>query len=192
MSVRTHDFLDSPLGPITVLGDEGRLGGLFFEVHRWTPGADRWGERAPGTFAAVAEQLDAYFAGDRKTFDVELHLPGTEFQRRVWTELQQVPFGATTTYAELAEAIGRPGAARAVGAANGRNPVSIIVPCHRVVGADGTLTGYGGGLPRKQALLTLEHALPRRSAGRSARLAELPEELQLFGDDPALLGHGGI
>jgi O-6-methylguanine DNA methyltransferase len=98
-----------------------------------------------------------------------------------------VPFGATTTYAELAAAIGRPGAARAVGAANGRNPVSIIVPCHRVVGADGTLTGYGGGLPRKQALLTLEAALPR-----SARLAELPEELQLFGDDPALLGHGGI
>jgi methylated-DNA-[protein]-cysteine S-methyltransferase len=163
MTVRTHDVVDSPLGPITVLGDDGRLCGLFFlDEHRWAPGPDRWGERAPGTFATVARQLDAYFAGDLKAFDVELHLAGTDFQRRVWAALRDVPFGATTTYAELAEAIGRPGAARAVGAANGRNPVSIIVPCHRVVGADGTLTGYGGGLPRKQALLTLERALPQQ------------------------------
>jgi methylated-DNA-[protein]-cysteine S-methyltransferase len=161
MTLLTHDVVDSPLGPVTLLGHDGRLCGLFFEVHRWAPGADRWGERAPGAFGPVAEQLDAYFAGSLTTFDVDLHLAGTEFQRRVWTALQQVPFGATTTYAELAEAIGRPAAARAVGAANGRNPVSIIVPCHRVVGTDGTLTGYGGGLPRKHALLTLEGVLPR-------------------------------
>jgi methylated-DNA-[protein]-cysteine S-methyltransferase len=160
--LRTHDIVDSPLGPLMLLADEDRrLCGLFFrDEHRYVPTEDRWGERRPGVLADAAEQLDAYFAGDLTRFELDLALRGTPFQQQVWAELVQVPYGATVTYAELAEAIGRPTAARAVGAANARNPVAIVVPCHRVVGTDGTLTGYAGGTPRKQALLTLENALP--------------------------------
>jgi methylated-DNA-[protein]-cysteine S-methyltransferase len=160
MITRTHDVVESPLGPITLVAEGGRLCGLYFSERRWAPGAGAWGERRPGTLAGVVARLDAYFAGERTTFeDVELALHGTAFQRRVWAELRQVPYGTTIGYAELADRLSHPGAARAVGAANGRNPVSIVVPCHRVVGADGSLTGYGGGLPRKEALLTLERAL---------------------------------
>ena len=157
--MRAHDIIDSPLGPITLLGDEdggGRLCGLYFEERRHAPGPDRFGERRPGAFVAVAEQLDGYFAGELTTFDLELDMGGTPFQRSVWRALRAIPFGTTISYAELADRVGRPGSARAVGTANGRNPVSIVVPCHRVIGTDGSLTGYGGGLDRKQALLTLE------------------------------------
>ena len=161
MANRTHDIVDSPLGPIVLLAEDDRLCGLFFVAeHRHAPGEERWGDRAPGTpaLAGVAEQLGDYFAGGRTTFDVPLAVHGTPFQQQVWAELQQIPYGATVSYAELADSIGRPTAIRAVGAANGRNPVSIVIPCHRVIGIDGSLTGYGGGTPRKQALLTLEQA----------------------------------
>jgi methylated-DNA-[protein]-cysteine S-methyltransferase len=108
----------------------------------------------------VKEQLTAYFTGELTTFTARLLLKGTDFQRQVWTELQQIPYGETTTYGELAERMGRPTAARAVGLANGKNPISIIVPCHRVVGSTGNLTGYGGGLPRKRYLLDFERGVP--------------------------------
>jgi methylated-DNA-[protein]-cysteine S-methyltransferase len=163
MATRTHDIVDSPLGPIALLAEDERLCGLFFVAeHRHAPTEDRWGDRMPGqpALAGVAAQLDDYFAARRTTFDVPLALHGTPFQQEVWAALQQIPYGATVSYAELAESIGRPTAIRAVGAANGRNPVSIVIPCHRVIGTDGSLTGYGGGTPRKQALLTLESALP--------------------------------
>lgn len=104
----------------------------------------------------MTEQLDAYFAGELKEFTVELRLAGTPFQRSVWDRLRQIPYGETRSYGELAEALGNLGASRAVGLANGKNPVGIIVPCHRVVGASGGLTGYGGGLDRKQRLLDFE------------------------------------
>lgn len=103
------------------------------------------------------KQLGAYFAGELTEFDLELELVGTDFQRRVWAALQTIPYGQTASYGEIAERIGAPGAARAVGLANGHNPISIIVPCHRVVGATGSLTGYGGGIDRKRFLLDLEH-----------------------------------
>ena len=108
----------------------------------------------------MVEQLEAYFAGSRQTFDVPLALAGTDFQRRVWEGLLEIPYGHTMSYGELARRVGRPGASRAVGLANGRNPVAIIVPCHRVIGANGTLTGYGGGLDRKVWLL--DHERSRR------------------------------
>ena len=110
-------------------------------------------------FATVRDQLRAYFAGELLEFELPLRMKGTEFQRLVWKELTNIPFGTTISYAEQARRIGRPGAARAVGAANGRNPISIVVPCHRVIGANGTLTGYGGGLDRKQWLLDHEAIL---------------------------------
>ena len=165
MAGRIHDIFESPLGPITLLAEDDRLCGLFFLAeHRHAPTEDRWGDRTPGAraLAEVADQLDAYFAGERTTFDLPLALRGTPFQQQVWTELQQIPHGTTVSYAQLADRIGRPNAVRAVGAANGRNPVSIVIPCHRVVGTDGSLTGYGGGTPRKQALLTLESAKPAK------------------------------
>jgi methylated-DNA-[protein]-cysteine S-methyltransferase len=109
-----------------------------------------------GTFADVRRQLAEYFGGDRITFDVPLAAAGTPFQRAVWRGLRGIPYGETISYGELARRIGRPSAVRAVGLANGRNPISVIVPCHRVIGADGTLTGYGGGIERKRLLLELE------------------------------------
>ena len=110
----------------------------------------------PAGFGDVIAQLEAYFAGELTEFDIVLDLEGTEFQKRVWAELLTIPYGQTRSYGEMARNLGKPGASRAVGLANGRNPVSIIVPCHRVIGADGSLTGYGGGLDRKTHLLDLE------------------------------------
>jgi methylated-DNA-[protein]-cysteine S-methyltransferase len=109
-----------------------------------------------GAFSTAVEQLGAYFAGELVDFDMELDLRGTEFQRRVWQALLTIPYGETRSYGEIAEQIGAPGAARAVGLANGHNPIAIVVPCHRVIGASGSLTGYGGGLDRKRTLLELE------------------------------------
>jgi methylated-DNA-[protein]-cysteine S-methyltransferase len=119
-----------------------------------------FGPRDDTQSTEVIEQLTAYFAGDLKDFDVPLTMAGTDFQRAVWTELQQIPYGETITYGELAERLGRPSASRAVGLANGKNPISIIVPCHRVIGSTGNLTGYGGGLPRKRYLLDFEQGVP--------------------------------
>jgi methylated-DNA-[protein]-cysteine S-methyltransferase len=158
--MRTHTVMDSPVGQLTLVANDGVLCGLYMDEHRHRPALDTFGPREDSWAAPVAEQLTAYFAGDLKDFDLPLALHGTEFQRRVWTELTTIGYGDTASYGELAERLGRPTAARAVGLANGRNPVSIIVPCHRVVGSTGNLTGYGGGLPRKRYLLAFEQGTP--------------------------------
>lgn len=151
-----HTVIDSPVGPLTLVGVDGALTGLYMEQQRHRPGQERFGVNDPGPFGQVTEQLGEYFAGERDEFELALELVGTEFQRRVWAGLQEIPYGETVSYGELAERIGRPGASRAVGLANGKNPIGIIVPCHRVVGSTGSLTGYGGGLERKQHLLEFE------------------------------------
>ena len=156
-----HTEIPSPLGPLTLLGTERGLTGLFMPEHRHGPvesGRARW-QRDDGRFAAARAQLGEYFAGERTGFDLPLDtegIGGTVFQRRVWTALSEIGYGETISYGELARRIGQAAAVRAVGLANGRNPVSIIVPCHRVLGANGTLTGYGGGMDRKRRLLDLE------------------------------------
>lgn len=155
-----HSELDTPLGPLTVVRDDEGITGLYFPGHWTRPDAAAWGERREEGFDAVAAQLAGYFAGERRDFDVPLHLVGTPFQHQVWSVLTQIPFGATRTYGWIAAEIGTTAAhARAVGHCVGHNPISILVPCHRVVGAKGTLTGYAGGLERKTALLTLEGVL---------------------------------
>jgi methylated-DNA-[protein]-cysteine S-methyltransferase len=161
---RVHTIVDSPIGPLLLVATDGSLTGLYMDAQRHRPDEDTFGERddAALAFVAVTRQLEEYFAGARTDFDVPLDLEGTAFQRRVWAALREVPYGQTWSYGQLAAHIGSPGASRAVGLANGRNPVAVIVPCHRVVGANGRLTGYGGGLERKQQLLDLE----RGSAGR--------------------------
>lgn len=152
-----HTIVDSQVGPLTlVAGDDGVLTGLYLEHQRHRPVESSFGDRDDAPFAGVAGQLAEYFAGQRREFDVDLAFSGTPFQRTVWQELRRIPYGETVSYRELAERIGRPTAARAVGLANGRNPVSIIVPCHRVIGSAGGLTGYGGGLDRKRHLLEFE------------------------------------
>lgn len=144
----------TPIGSITLAGGD-RLAHLVMEDQAHAPDPSGWVEDRTA-FGSVVEQLDAYFAGDLTAFDVEVDASGTEFQRLVWGALRDIPYGATWSYLELATHIGRPSAVRAVGLANGRNPVPIIVPCHRVIGADGSLTGYAGGVDRKRALLDLE------------------------------------
>ena len=151
-----HAVLDSPLGPLTAVGTDDGLAGLYMDGQRHLPPAERFGPRDDTVLPALQEQLSAYWAGDLTDFDVPLAAAGTPFQQQVWAALRLVPYGATCSYADLAVAIGRPTAVRAVGAANGRNPVCLVVPCHRVVGARGALTGYAGGLERKRFLLQLE------------------------------------
>lgn len=147
----------SPLGPIQLAGSEQHLTGVWFAQRRHAPDTTGW-ESTRTPFERALLQLEAYFAGELREFVLDLAQEGTPFQRQVWEELATVPYGSTISYAELAARIGRPGAARAVGAANGRNQLSIIIPCHRVIGHDGRLVDYGGGLARKQALLELEGA----------------------------------
>ena len=147
---------DSPIGPLTMLGDGERLAGLRMAAQRHAAPPPADAVRDSGPFAAVTAQLEAYFAGERRSFDLPVHLHGTPFQVRVWQALREIPYGTTTTYGALARRLGSAGAVRAVGLANGRNPIAIVVPCHRVVGADGSLTGYAGGLDRKRYLLGLE------------------------------------
>jgi methylated-DNA-[protein]-cysteine S-methyltransferase len=149
---------DSPLGPLTLRAFDGVLDGLYMTEHRHGPSDEALGGLVADAVPAAREQLAAYFAGELRDFDLEVALRGTEFQQRVWAALREIPFGETCSYTELAAAIGSPTAVRAVGLANGKNPVSIVVPCHRVVGANGSLTGYGGGTDRKRALLELEGA----------------------------------
>ena len=146
----------SPLGPVVLTGSDDGLASLSLG-----PDAARNAEghaRDDGAFRQAAEQLEQWFAGERRDFDVPVCLVGTPFQVRVWELLQQVPYGTTTSYGVLAAEIGQPGASRAVGAANARNKVGLVVPCHRVIGRDGTLTGYAGGLPTKRWLLAHEAA----------------------------------
>jgi methylated-DNA-[protein]-cysteine S-methyltransferase len=155
----------TPLGTLFATAVGGALTGLYFEHGCHAPAIDpSW--KADPDFAPLREcahQIGQYLEGVRRQFDLPLAPHGTEFQRRVWIEIARIPFGETLTYAELAARAGAPGAARAAGAATGRNPLSIIVPCHRVVGSDGSLTGYAGGIERKTRLLRLEGALPRQA-----------------------------
>lgn len=160
MTIRYDEFA-TPVGRLVVAADDGGLRHVVFEYERHpVRGRDAW-VRDAGPVREAREQLEAYFAGERDTFDLALNPVGTPFQCQVWQMLAQIPFGATWTYAGVAQRIGAPTAVRAVGAANGRNPLPIILPCHRVIGADGSLTGFGGGLPVKQFLLEHEGALPR-------------------------------
>lgn len=148
-----HALLDSPIGELTAVTDDGALIGLYLPDQAHPPACV--GPAGP-VLPGLAEQLAGYFSGELRAFDLPLSAAGTPFQLRVWTALRQVPYGSTTTYGALAASLGMPGGARAVGLATGRNPLCIVVPCHRVIGADGRLTGYAGGLARKQALLALE------------------------------------
>ncbi|KOV99519.1 cysteine methyltransferase [Streptomyces sp. NRRL B-1140] len=154
--MKQYTVTDSPYGPLTLVADDGVLCGLYMTDQRHRPAQETFGTRDDTLFAEAQEQLKAYFAGDLTEFTVPLRLNGTPFQRTVWDQLCRIPYGETRTYGELAGALGAPAASRAVGLANGRNPVGIIVPCHRVIGANGSLTGYGGGLERKQRLLDFE------------------------------------
>lgn len=153
----THTVTDSPYGPLTLVAEDGVLSRLHMEGQRHRPSQETFGELDDGgPFPEVIRQLGAYFAGELTEFDLELDLRGTDFQRAVWDRLRRIPYGETRSYGELAQDLGSPGASRAVGLANGKNPVGIIVPCHRVIGSTGSLTGYGGGLDRKQRLLAFE------------------------------------
>ena len=153
-----YTYFDSPLQPLLLTSDSTALTGLFMVAHRHGPevGADWIQNDEAAPFAEAKRQLAAYFAGQKTLFDLPLAPVGTTFQKRVWDELRRIPHGQTVSYGELARRIGSPNACRAVGLANGRNPLSIIVPCHRVVGANGKMVGYAGGMARKEALLALE------------------------------------
>lgn len=160
MTVHTTT-IDSPIGPLFLAAGGDGLRAIEFRNNRHpVRRGDDWHEGDNAILREAHRQLSEYFARRRRTFDLPLAPEGTPFQRRVWTTLATIPYGQTISYAELAARVGRPGAARAVGAANGRNPLPIVLPCHRVIGADGSLTGFGGGLPAKRFLLELEGALP--------------------------------
>lgn len=147
-----YHIAETPLGPALLLADDdGALTSIAFDAD---PPPDA--RPAPDALAQAARQLAEYFSGGRTAFDLPLRPAGTPFQRAVWDELLRIPHGETRSYGELARALGQPGGAQAVGAANGQNPLAVVVPCHRVIGADGSLTGYAGGLHRKRALLALE------------------------------------
>ena len=158
MNKSYHDF-ETPLGTMRVVGDARRIDRVDLPnaAARAPDPAWRAARGAlPGPLREAKRQLGEYFAGDRREFDLPLAPDGTAFQHRVWDALRRIPYAETRSYGDLAKRIGNPTASRAVGAANGRNPLAIVVPCHRVIGADGSLTGYGGGLPVKAALLALE------------------------------------
>ncbi|MGW5721697.1 methylated-DNA--[protein]-cysteine S-methyltransferase [Amycolatopsis sp. NPDC003865] len=155
--MRSHTVVDSPCGPLTLVAEDDALCGLYMHEQRHRPAEAAFG--SPGAaevFALTESQLAEYFAGRRREFDLPLAFRGTPFQRSVWAALLDIPYGETASYGELAQLLGKPAAARAVGLANGKNPISIIVPCHRVIGSTGSLTGYGGGLERKRYLLDFE------------------------------------
>ncbi len=155
--MRFTELPTDALGVLTLCATDDGLAGVYLEDHRHAPVDHGSWVRDPAALAPAALQLEEYLAGERRTFDLPLDArAGTPFQQRVWAALEAIPYGTTTTYGALAAGLGAPGAVRAVGAANGRNPLSIVRPCHRVVGARGALTGYGGGLPAKRALLALE------------------------------------
>ena len=149
-------YLTTPIGELLLGGDDAALSLIGFPQGRMRHEPDPDWIHSEQPFAAARRQLTEYFAGERRQFDLPLRLSGTEFQLRVLEELQRIPYGETTSYGDIATRIGRPKAVRAVGAANGRNPLPIVVPCHRVIGSNGSLTGFGGGLGTKQALLRLE------------------------------------
>jgi methylated-DNA-[protein]-cysteine S-methyltransferase len=156
-SLNAFTYFESPIGRLLLTTDGTHLTGLYMEPSRKAQSTDGWAEDiAVGPLGSAVRQLGEYFAGTRREFDLPLRSQGTPFQTRVWRELVEIPYGQTLSYGELAQRIDKPSASRAVGLANGRNPISIVVPCHRVIGADGSLTGYGGGLERKRWLLAHE------------------------------------
>jgi methylated-DNA-[protein]-cysteine S-methyltransferase len=156
MSAMSYTMIESPIGPLMLAADEGGLRLVHFATGRRpkAPQRDWVADRAP--FKEVIRQLEAYFLGKLRDFDLPVVLDGTEFQLLVWRNLRKIPYGETISYGQLARRIGSPHSARAVGLANGSNPLPIIVPCHRVIGSNGDLTGFGGGLPVKKKLLALE------------------------------------
>ncbi|MDX9873492.1 MAG: methylated-DNA--[protein]-cysteine S-methyltransferase [Spongiibacteraceae bacterium] len=151
-----YTVIDSPIDPLLLVSDGHSLTGLYMDVERFLPQVAAAAEEDPAPFAAAIDQLQRYFAGELQQFDLPLSAAGTRFQRAVWQALREIPYGTTVSYKQMAQRLGTPGAVRAVGLANGRNPISIIVPCHRVIGANGKLVGYGGGMARKQWLLAHE------------------------------------
>jgi methylated-DNA-[protein]-cysteine S-methyltransferase len=159
MNTKRHSIVDrTPIGPVTLIADGDELIAVYMEVHKHAPDPAEYGERVDGDplLDEAARQLSEYFAGERTEFELPLRPIGTDFQQKVWRALCDIPFGQTWSYGELAEHIGSPTASRAVGLANGRNPISIVIPCHRVIGANGSMTGYGGGIDRKRWLLLHE------------------------------------
>jgi methylated-DNA-[protein]-cysteine S-methyltransferase len=156
--------MESPIGEITITSLDGVITGVHMHEQRHRPSLPPGCRRDDSALAPVVAQLNSYFAGELTDFDLPMEMVGTDFQRRVWAALCDIPFGETISYGELARRVGNPKASRAVGLANGRNPIAIVVPCHRVIGADGSLTGYGGGLDRKVWLL--EHEATGRPGGQ--------------------------
>ena len=160
-----HRRIESPAGPLVIAADETGLRHIEFHKNRHPADREDWRGGDNNILHAVEAQLHEYFAGSRIEFDLPLSPQGTPFQLDVWQELGRIPYGATISYAQLAQRVGKPTATRAVGAANGRNPLPIVLPCHRVIGIDGALTGFGGGLPLKEFLLKLEGAMPPEQTG---------------------------
>lgn len=156
MTTMRYRTIDSPVGLLTLAGTGSTLMHLRMVDQTHEPDRSGWEPADEDAFPDAVEQLAAYFVGELTEFDLDLELVGTDFQRRVWAALRTIPYGETRSYGQIAEQIGSPGASRAVGLANGRNPIGIIVPCHRVIGSTGGMTGYGGGVDRKRALLALE------------------------------------
>jgi methylated-DNA-[protein]-cysteine S-methyltransferase len=152
----SHTVMASPIGELTLVAQDGVLAGCYMESHQSGPDDGSPDDRDEAVLAAAVTQLTEYFAGQRTEFTLPLAPQGDEFQRKVWALLQEIPYGQTRSYGDLARVLGDVNLSQAVGWANGRNPISIIVPCHRVIGADGSLVGYGGGLDRKRFLLALE------------------------------------
>lgn len=163
-SARTHTTIDSPIGTLTLVAEGHTLIAVYMNEHLRRPGDEALGDFDPAVFGPAHEQLDEYFAGERTAFQLDLAPSGADFQHRVWDMLRQIPYGETRSYGDLARELGDVSLAREVGAANARNPISIIVPCHRVIGSDGKLVGYAGGLERKRFLLELEGAIDREPA----------------------------
>lgn len=151
-----YDYVDSPIGRLLLAGREDQLQVLGFPTGKGARQHQADWIHEPTCFAGISQQLQEYFAGSRRDFSITLAPQGTPFQLRVWEALQSIPYGETVSYGELARAIGKPTASRAVGAANGRNPIPILIPCHRVIGVTGRLVGFGGGLAVKERLLALE------------------------------------
>jgi methylated-DNA-[protein]-cysteine S-methyltransferase len=173
MNRTLYTTIDSPIGELLLVGDGEALARLSMQDGRHPVAINPEWMRRDEPFREVIEQLTEYFDGTRHAFDVPLELAGNPFELRVWRALCEIPYGETVSYGQLANTIGEPAAARAVGLANSRNPIAVIVPCHRVIGADGTLTGYGGGLQRKRFLLDLETGVLPLTAGESPMVAEV-------------------
>jgi methylated-DNA-[protein]-cysteine S-methyltransferase len=159
--MRAHTITDSPIGELTLVADGGKLTGVYFPHHWYAPDPATFGPRSDAGFKEVTEQLVEYFAGDRKSFDLSVKPRGVAFQSLVWGLIWEIPYGQTVTYGDLAREVGGGATPKDVGAVVGRNPLSVIVPCHRVIGKDGRLTGYAGGLARKRFLLDLEERAAR-------------------------------